>query len=37
MSGELQGRVLEIFLLVVILCCILIGAKHGLLLSLYHD
>lgn len=36
MSVELQGRVLEIFLLVVILCCILIGAKHGLLLSLYH-
>lgn len=36
MSGELQGQVLEIFLFVVIFCCILIGASHGLLLSLYH-
>lgn len=36
MSGELQGQVLEIFLLVVILCCILTGANHGLLLSLYN-
>lgn len=36
MSGELQGQVLEIFLLVVILCCILIGFNHGLLISLYN-
>ena len=36
MSGKLQGQVLEIFLLLVILCCILIGASRGLLLSLYH-
>lgn len=36
MSEELQRQVLEIFLLVVILCCIMIGANHGLLLSLYN-
>lgn len=36
MSEELQRQVLEIFLLVVILCCIMIGANHGLILSLYN-
>ena len=36
MSGELQGQVLEIFLGVVLLCCILIGSNRGLLLSLYN-
>ncbi len=35
MSGDMQGQVLEIFLFVVILCCILIGSNKGLLLSLY--
>ncbi len=36
MSGELQGQVLEIFLGVVLICCILIGSNRGLLLSLYN-
>ena len=36
MSGKLQGQILEILLVVVILCCILIGSNHGLLLSLYN-
>ena len=36
MSGELQGQVLEIFLGVVLICCIFIGSNRGLLLSLYN-
>ncbi len=36
MSGELQVQVLEIFLGVVLICCILIGSNRGLLLSLYN-
>lgn len=36
MSKELQGQILEIVLLVVVLCCILVGSNHGLILSLYN-
>lgn len=36
MSGELQGQLLEILLIVIMFCCILIGSNHGLLLSLYN-